>query len=295
MNTNDLKIFEAVAANASFTRAAELMHTVQSNVTARIRALEEEFGAPLFERTSKRVRLTSEGEKLLPYARRIDELLGEAKTAVAGETSVKGVLRIGSLETTAALRLPEIIADYCASCPDVELRLSTRTTGELIADVLDYRIDGAFVAGPVTSELLAQQFVVQEELVLATPRAMRTIDDVTGHGERLKVVVFRKSCSYRQRLEALLGTLGIMNYSVMEFGSLEGIIRFVESGIGVTLLPKGVMKLYGDRKEIRTHTLPREIALVNTLFIRREDMPVPRRLALFMEEATRQRWKRPAR
>ena len=169
MNTNDLRIFEAVATTGSFTRAAEATHTVQSNVTARIRLLEEEFGAVLFERNSKMVRLTPEGERLLPFARRIDALIAEARAEIAGDGCVTGALRIGSLETTAALRLPPIVAAYTEAYPGVELRLTARTTGELVNDVLAARLDGAFVAGPVASDLLEQHVVVREELVLVTP------------------------------------------------------------------------------------------------------------------------------
>ena len=102
MDIADLKVFEAVAKTGGMNRAAADLHTVQSNVTARIRALEDELGTPLFERHSRGVTLTASGERLLPYARRVAWLLADAIRAARDDGQPRGPLTIGSLETTAA-------------------------------------------------------------------------------------------------------------------------------------------------------------------------------------------------
>src|SRR5215217_866615 len=112
MNTNDLKIFEAVAETGSFTKAAAAMFTVQSNVTARIKSLEEEFGAELFSRTSRKVELTAAGKTLMQYCKQISNLIAEAKSDVQSSTRVSGSLRIGCIETTMALKVPEMINHF---------------------------------------------------------------------------------------------------------------------------------------------------------------------------------------
>src|ERR1700753_3441162 len=109
MNTNDLKIFEAVARCGSFTKAAEAVFTVQSNVTARIKSLEEEFGAPLFSRSPRKVELTSAGKTLMKYSKRLDHLLEEAKKEIQQTGPVAGSLKIGCIEMTLALRGPDIV------------------------------------------------------------------------------------------------------------------------------------------------------------------------------------------
>src|SRR4051794_18942624 len=105
MESSDLRIFEAVARAGGITRAADELNTVQSNVTARIRLLERELGTPLFYRHSRGVTLTPAGRELLPYASKIGVLLAEARRAL-DDAAPQGALLIGSLETTAGLRLP---------------------------------------------------------------------------------------------------------------------------------------------------------------------------------------------
>src|SRR4051794_41818630 len=104
MDAGDLRVFEAVARLGGMNRAAAEIHTVQSNVTARIRQLEDELGTALFQRTSRGVVLTQAGRRLLPYAARIASLIADAKRAVADDGIPNGPLVIGSLETTAGVR-----------------------------------------------------------------------------------------------------------------------------------------------------------------------------------------------
>src|SRR4051812_31633260 len=109
MDARDLRVFEAVARTGGMNSAAPELNTVQSNVTARIRVLEEDLGIALFERRSRGVVLTRAGEQLLPYARRVDVLLADARRAARDQGAPSGLLTIGSLETTAAQRLAPIV------------------------------------------------------------------------------------------------------------------------------------------------------------------------------------------
>ena len=111
MDAADLRIFAAVARTGSMSKAASELGTVQSNVTARIRALEERLGAELFERTNRGATLTAAGLRLRPYADRVAGLLEDARRAVADEGTPAGALTIGSLETAAALRLSSVLAE----------------------------------------------------------------------------------------------------------------------------------------------------------------------------------------
>src|SRR6516164_11454497 len=138
MDAADLKVFAALARIGGMNRAANELHTVQSNVTARVRRLEEELGVELFHRERKGVTLTAAGERLLPYAIKVTHLLEEAQKAVKDDGKPKGRLTIGSLETTAALRLSPVLAAYWAAYPNVDLVLRTGTTCELIEQVLDH-------------------------------------------------------------------------------------------------------------------------------------------------------------
>lgn len=281
MDAGDLRIFAAAARLGGMNRAAAALNTVQSNVTARIRLLEEALGVPLFHRHSRGVALTAAGERLLPYAERVAQLLEEARRAVLDDGTPKGLLTIGSLETTAALRLPPILAAYAAAYPEVDLVLRTGTTAELAAQVLERRLEGALVSAPVDHPDLMPEVMFREELVVATAPSVRALDPVLKSGD-LKIIVLRAGCSYRQRLEALLAERGIVGLRQLEFGTIDGILGCVAAGLGITLLPQSVLAPAAMQGRIALHPLERGEGWVDTLFIRRRDGFVSSALAAFL-------------
>lgn len=284
MDVADLRVFEAVARLGGMNRAAAELHTVQSNVTARIRALEEELGSPLFERHSRGVSLTAAGKRLLPYAGRLQQVLAEARQAVTDDGTAKGPLVIGSLETTAALRLSPVLAVYAQRHPAVDVTLRTGTTAELTDAVLDRRLEGAFVCGPVDHPELTEEVVFREELVVLTAPSLRSLDKALSAAE-LKIVVLRLGCSYRQRLEDILARRGIVGLRRLEFGTLEAIFGCVAAGLGITLLPKALIGPVWRDGRVAIHEVPPREAMVETIFVRRRDALVSSALAAFLEQA----------
>lgn len=282
MDASDLRIFEAVARLGGMNRAAAELNTVQSNVTARIRALEVELGTPLFRRHSRGVALTPAGERLLPYAHKVAHILNDARRTVADDGAPKGRLVIGSLETTAALRLSPLLATFVATYPAVDLALKTGTTCELMEDVLAERVEGAFVCGPVDHPDLEQEVVFQEELVVLTAPTVRSLDALVRRGD-VRIVVLRAGCSYRQRLEEILAKRGVVAPRRLEFGTLEAIFGCVAAGLGVTLLPKSLIGPVWHDGRVAAHTLPAAEGKVDTLFIRRRGGFVSSALAAFLK------------
>lgn len=280
----DLRVFETVARLGGMNRASAELNTVQSNVTTRIRLLEEELGTPLFDRHSRGVTLTAAGHRLLPYALRVGRLLEDARRAAGDDGSPKGPLTLGSLETTAALRLSPVLAEFAAFYPEVDLVLRTGTTGELIESVLGRRVEGAFVCGPVDHPELESEPIFNEELVVATAPAVRGLGELTQKDE-LKIVVLRAGCSYRQRLEEILARRGIVGLRQLEFGTIESIVGCVAAGLGITLLPRGIVESARQQGRIAVHELPLAESRVETLFIRRRDAYVSSTLAAFLEHA----------
>ena len=170
MELSDLLTFSTVARLGGITRAADELNTVQSNVTQRVKALEAEIGTALFERHSRGMTLTGAGRRLLPYAQRMAALSREALLAARDDGEPKGPLAIGSMETTAAVRLPALLAEFHRRFPAVRLSLRTSTTADLVAGVLNGTFDGAFVAGPIEHAELDATVAFREELVLVTAR-----------------------------------------------------------------------------------------------------------------------------
>jgi DNA-binding transcriptional LysR family regulator len=274
LDTGDLRIFEAVARLGGMNRAAAELHTVQSNVTARIKALEADIGCALFERHARGVLLTAAGRRLLPYADRAARLLADARRAACDDGAPRGLLTIGSLETTAALRLTPLLAAYAADYPEVDLVLRTGTTRELVGEVLEQRVDGAFVCGPVAHPDLREQIMFHEELIMLAAPDVASLDEALASRSSeggVRIVVLRAGCSYRQMLEALLARRGIAVQRTLEFGTLEAIFGCVAAGLGITLLPSALIGPVLGAGRVSAHALPPANAKVDTVFIRRRD------------------------
>lgn len=271
MELTDLLTFSAVARNGGITRAADELNTVQSNVTQRVKALEAEIGTALFERHSRGMTLTGAGRRLLPYAQRMAALSREAVLAARDDGEPKGPLAIGSMETTAAVRLPLLLAEFHRRFPAVRLTLKTATTADLVAAVLDGALDGAFVAGPIEHADLTSTLAFREELVLVTAKrfvnlaALRAGTPESGP----TALVFRTGCTYRQRLEQVFSDFGWPSAARFELGTLDGMIGCVAAGMGITLLPRAVVERSDLRKEVNVHGLDTSWSRVDTLFIRR--------------------------
>jgi DNA-binding transcriptional LysR family regulator len=270
MDAADLKVFEAVARLGGMNRAAVELSTVQSNVTARIQALEADIGSMLLERHSRGVSLTQAGQRLLPYADKVARLLDDARRAARDDGAPRGVLTIGSLETTAALRLTPLLTRYATDNPAVDLVLRTGTTCELVGDTLEQRVDGAFVCGPVAHPELEEQVMFREELVVLAAPDVASMSAALTTGE-VRLVVLRAGCSYRQMLQMLLARRGIVVQRLLEFGTLEAIFGCISAGLGISLLPRALVGGVCDAGRVSMHALPPEDAMVETVFIRRRD------------------------
>lgn len=284
MDVADLKTFEAVLRHGSMNKAAQELHTVQSNVTARIQALEHELGVALFQRHARGVNATPAGQRILPFVARISKLLAEAESAAKDDGTPHGLLTLGGLETTMALRLSPVLSRFAKTYPDVRMVIRAGTTEGLLRQVVENQLDGAFVAGPIDHPEIVHERVFTEELVLVTSRAVQTLKELAKVPD-LRTIVFQLGCSYRQRLETILAGMGIVVARPLEFGSLDTIINCVSAGIGVTLLPRGVVASAADAGRVALHALPRNRAWVETLFIRRHDAYVSSALKAFVAMA----------
>ena len=285
MDTRDLATFATVARLGGMSRAARALNTVQSNVTQRVRRLEEALGVSLFERSRHGAKLTAAGERLMPYAARVDALLAEATRAARDDGAPRGTLAIGALETTAALRLSPLLASYASAYPYVDLVLRTGTTAEMIDQVLDRTLEGAFVCGPVAHPELVATPAFEEELALLSAPSKASMDRILAQPD-LRLVILRAGCSYRQRLEEVLARRGIVGLRRLEFGTLEAILGAVSAGLGITLLPRALIGSAWRGGRIATHRLPKIEACVQTIFVRRRDMLCSSALLAFQKHVT---------
>ena len=260
-----LKTFQAVVEEGGILAASRRLNTVQSNVTGRIRRLEEELGTDLFFRKGRNLELAPSGKVLLDYTRRMLMLERQTAAAVRQVGENVGELRIGAMETFAALHLPRALKAVRSQHPGMELRVSTDTSAALADKVIHHKLDCAFIAGPVNHpELIFEQLVV-EELVLVHTTGVDPVN--------LPLILFREGCAYRARALSWQRMQGHAVADAMEFGTLEGILGCVSVGLGWTLMPRRVVEQSLHAADLVQHDVPPEISQVPTGMIRLRDTP----------------------
>lgn len=266
MDLLSLRTFKAVAETGAISRAAEQLCCVQSAVTTRLQALEAELGATLVYRGrgSRVATLTPTGLTLLDYAERILRLADEAKRLIKETGGEPVAIRVGSMETTAAIRLPPILSQFSRRLPKVGLSLRTGPTADLMLEVLAHRLDCAFVCGPVEHPDLVVKPAYSEELVL--------VGSIDADPESADVLLaFRPGCSYRARTEEWLRHSGRPSARLMELGTLDGIFGCVASGMGATVMPRAVVETSRFRETLQIRALPPEYGMAETLLVRHRD------------------------
>ena len=260
-----LEIFCAVAAEGSVTRAAQRLQRVQSNVTTRVRQLEDAVGCALFLREGKRIALTPEGQTLLAYAQRLLALAEEARQALQ-PSQPQGRLRLGAMESTAASRLPGPLARFHGQWPGVALELSTGASQGLLDRLRAHTLDAVLIAWPPgqpSDPALDAVPVFCEELLLALPADHPPISgpqDVQPG----TLAAFERGCSYRHIAQQWLAAR-TPPLQWLELGSYHAILACVAAGNCVGVVPRSVLELARTPPALHLHPLQS----VDTLLVRR--------------------------
>lgn len=255
IDLDTLHIFRTVVEEGGVIRAADKLHRVQSNVTTRIKQLEQRLGRALFRKQGRGLVLSPEGELLLSYAQRLFRLADEAENELKSGRAM-GVLRIGALESTAGSRLAPILSRFHRQHPGVVVELATGTTGALLQRVANFELEAAFVSEPFTPGALASRKTFEEELVLITGKdvpPVRRAPDLAG----LTLIAFANGCSYRKRVEEWLGSL--LPARTLEFASYQAMIACVAAGTGFAVVPRSLLLALKAAQDVRQHELPARV------------------------------------
>ncbi|WP_095202174.1 LysR family transcriptional regulator [Mesorhizobium carmichaelinearum] len=253
MDLSDLRIFRMVVREGGITRAAEKLSRVQSNVTTRIRQLEEDLGVRLFIREGKRLQVSPAGQRLIGYADRLLALAEEARMAVL-DPRPRGALRLGAMESTAAARLPSLLAEYHARYPDVEIRLRTGYPQALATAMLAGELDAALAAEPIADAQFEKQPAFHEELVIVSAASRVSVEDRSDMPKTM--MAFEHGCVYRKRLEEWYARRGFIAEQTIELGSYPAMLGCVAAGMGIALIPKCVLAGFPESRRLRLHKLP---------------------------------------
>ncbi len=230
-----VRTFVTIAGTGNFTRAAETMRRQQSTISLQVQRLESALGQKLIERTPRSVRLTSEGETFLGYARRLLDLNDEVVSRV-NEPNMHGIVRLGTPEDFATRHLPEVLARFTQAYPAVALEV----TCDLTLNLLERFRKGSFDLALIKRERAASEpggiRVWREPLVWVT--ADRDFWSVKGP---LPLVVSPTPCVYRKRATEALDKAHRAWRIAYTCGSLAGSLAAVKAGLGVTVLPKDMV------------------------------------------------------
>ncbi|MFF0450268.1 LysR family transcriptional regulator [Streptomyces sp. NPDC004609] len=243
MDIKQLKALVTVAEAGSVTRAAELLHLVQPAVTRQIRALEEEIGVPLFERTRQGMRPTEAGAIMVDRARRA---LGELERARAevqpAPGAVTGIVTVGLLESTADLLAEPLVSAMSHDHPGVELRLMTAYSGHLQRWLDDGDLDLALLYNLDSTPSLNAQPLVRERLWAVAPpdaglRADRPVAfaQVAAH----PIVMPAPGHALRVLIDAAAARAGVRMNVAVQTNSMRLQKRLALAGHGWTILPGG--------------------------------------------------------
>lgn len=278
MELSDLNVFRTVVQAGGITRAAEKLNRVQSNITTRIRQLEEQLGVELFIRAGKKMHLSPAGQVLLGYADRLLDLANEARDSVH-DTAPRGMFRLGAMESTASVRLPAPLTEYCRRYPEVTLELRTGNCDDLTGLILRGEVDAAFTAGTIPDTPFEKIAVFEEEMVIVAAANHPPIKSPRDALTRT-ALVFEAGCSYRQRLEDWFALKGEMPERIIEMSSYHAMLGCAVVGMGISLVPRMVLGTFPEWKRLSIHPLPPKVNKETTWLIWRKGARSPKLDAL---------------
>ncbi|MDR2076570.1 MAG: LysR family transcriptional regulator [Desulfovibrio sp.] len=249
-----LRTFISVVEKGGISRAAEELNRVPSSVTTRIFSLEDSLGVQLFLREGKRLYLTSEGRTLYSYARRIMELAYEAENQVRSKDP-RGRFRIGAMESTAATRLPQPLADLHAKYPRLELELATGPSSMLMfKELLANKFDAVFVTDAPSDVRVESMPAFEEELVLIAAKGHRAVSEPEDIACKT-ILAFKEGCFYRKRLVAWFRVFNLEPDRIMDLSSYNVIFGAVAAGMGIAIVPTGIVELFPNKNAVSIHRL----------------------------------------
>lgn len=261
MDSNLLKVFVEVAREKSITKAANNLDFAQSNVTSRIKQLEKSIGSILFHRVPKGVILSKEGEKLYPYAIEIVKKIEQANNEMKNLNQQEHLI-IGSTESNATIRIVPFLTKIHNDFPNISLELITNTTREVTKELLDYKVDIAFISGIPKNEELVVLNKVDETIVLVEPKNEKCPNIFLS---------FKNGCAYNEFGENYLSKNTKEEYKNLQFGNYEIILGCVKAGMGKSILPFSIVKKLKYEKELKITIIPKELVNMPTCLVCRKD------------------------
>lgn len=243
-----VRVFRAVAQHLNFSRAAEELLLTQPAVTQQIKALEDEFGVPLFDRGGGHIALTSGGKALLPFAEKMKELSDGAVAAVAEAFGQQaGELALGASQTIGQYLLPTFVAGFRQTNPKIKVTARSGNTDEMLEALLAREIHLALIEGPEQRRDLHIEPFMEDHMILVVPANHGWVNnEVSVDDLKTEPLLMREFGSGSRRvIEQALSKAGIKTKDLtisMELDSTEGLLSAVEAGLGITFVSRWAVR-----------------------------------------------------
>lgn len=251
MELDVLRMFLTVAKENSMTLAAQRLNTVQSNVSARLKSLEDEVGQPLFLRTKRGLFLTEMGERLKPLAVDLIQKADDMKLEIRREAKTPGHIRLGVPETflRTYLRIP--LQKWISHHPDANVSLKTGFSHQISTDLENNEIDIGVVISKIRPKIVHILKEYKSELCVITPKTVTQINKTQL--QKLQPMLLGDSCFFGQAVMQLSTSLDLNKLGFEYLHSIETIFHCVSVGLGFSVMPKCLLQKHPLKSEISIH------------------------------------------
>lgn len=262
MELRQLRYFLALAHHLHFARAAESLHISQPSLSQQIRALEEELGVTLFERSRRHVALTADGEALLPYARQLVALADDALAEFAERGGLRrGRVRLGTTPTLGGHLLPGLINDFFAAYPGLELIITEDGSDRLARGLQEGRLDLALLVEDPSINGQVFEALLKERIVVALPPGHRLCGRESISLKELRkegFIICREGYHLRSLTLSACTQAGFAPRIAVSGTDVDTALRFVQSGLGVALVPEIAVRHFGGVETVALSDPPLE-------------------------------------
>ena len=287
MDLNQLRVFHQVARLKSFRAAADALFVTPPAVSIKIKQMEEHYGFRLFERSGRKVELTDAGEALLGYAEQVFRLVKEADDHMHDlKGGMTGNIRISTGLTVGTYHLAPIINAFSKQFPSVDIQMNVKNKKGVIDDILSLRDDLGFVGNSLFDPDLVAVPLWEEELVVITSKSLSFGSKPSILPTELSqqpLIVRERGSGTREYIEESLQRQGVVTKTFMELGSDEAIKRAVAVGLGISIVPVGVVENEVERGDIKQYRLKTERLHLDYFMVHHKDKYISKLIRAFMD------------
>lgn len=257
MTIRHLKIFVAVCRTGSVTLAGEKLFIAQPSISLAISELEKYYGLKLFDRIGRKLKITSDGKRLLEYASHIVNLFDDMENIIKNPDN-KGELKIGTSITIGTFLLPKFVSMFNQIYPNIKVRVIINNTDTIQEYIMDNKVDIGIVEGIITNGNIVCKDFFEDELILicSNNHLFANRDDISIDELDYEDLILRENgSSGRDIFDSILGSYGKKVIPLWESESTQAIINAVSYGIGISVLPYFFVKEQLEAEKISSFRL----------------------------------------